>query len=203
MTRRLSAFVIATAVVALTAAPSDAARQTADFKYDQHAVGAPANYQVAKTRAKVQHVTIKKSRKAWHVAQRKAPSPRVVRVTTTRTVHHGVAARVAAQVVAHPAGCPARRFCGCGTAKYFGLGTPRAGGLALAANWLRFPRAAPGPGMAAARRGHVFAIIRYLGGNRVLAYDPNSGRGRTRIHVRSLAGYTVVNPRGSKYAAAG
>jgi hypothetical protein len=28
----------------------------------------------------------------------------------------------------------------------------------------------------------------------VLAYDPNSGRHQTRLHVRSLAGYSVRNP---------
>ena len=54
----------------------------------------------------------------------------------------------------------------------------------------------PAPGMAAARRGHVFILKRHVSGNRWLVYDPNSGRGLTRIHVRSLAGYTVVNPRG-------
>lgn len=98
------------------------------------------------------------------------------------------------EIVAHPAGCPRRLFCGCGVAVKL-LGAPIRS-LWLAANWLRFPRAAPGPGMAAARRGHVFAILQNLGGGRVLAYDPNSGRGLTRVHVRSLAGYQVVNPRG-------
>lgn len=100
-----------------------------------------------------------------------------------------------------PAGCP-HRYCGCGTARYLGLAN-RGGRLNLAANWLAFPRAHPAPGMAAARRGHVFAIIKVLGPGRVLAYDSNSGGGRTRIHVRSLAGYSVVNPRGSsnRYAA--
>jgi hypothetical protein len=27
-------------------------------------------------------------------------------------------------------------------------------------------------------------------------YDPNSGGHQTRIHARSLAGYTIVNPHG-------
>lgn len=101
--------------------------------------------------------------------------------------------RHAATVVAHPAGCPARAFCGCGTAVRL-LGSP-VRSLWLAANWFRFPRAAPAPGMAAVRRGHVFAIEQVLGDGKVLAYDPNSGGHKTRIHVRSLAGFTVVNPR--------
>lgn len=104
----------------------------------------------------------------------------------------------AATIVAHPAGCPSRAFCGCGTALYLLGKRVVAGGLAIAANWLQFPRAEPGPGMAAARKGHVFAIIKNLGGGKVLAYDPNSGGRKTRIHVRSLRGYTVVNPHGAK-----
>jgi len=101
--------------------------------------------------------------------------------------------RAANTVVAHPSGCPSRAFCGCGVAVRL-LGAPIRS-LWVAANWLRFPRAAPAPGMAAARRGHVFAIEQVLGNGKVLAYDPNSGGHRTRIHVRSLAGFTVVNPR--------
>jgi len=68
--------------------------------------------------------------------------------------------------------------------------------LWLAANWLRYPRTPPAPGMVAARRGHVFVIKQVLGGGRVLAYDANSGGRRTRLHVRSLAGFVVVNPHG-------
>ena len=107
------------------------------------------------------------------------------------------AAAQATQIVSHPSGCPHRAFCGCGTALRL-LGRPvAAGGLAIAANWLGFPRAACAPGMAAARRGHVFAIEQCLPGNRALAYDPNSGGRKTRIHVRSLAGYHIVNPHGA------
>jgi len=99
-------------------------------------------------------------------------------------------------VVAHPAGCPRRSFCGCGVAKYV-FGAPIRS-LWLARNWFRFPRAAPGDGMVAVRPHHVFAIIRNLGGGRVLAYDPNSGGHMTRIHERSLRGYAVVNPHGRR-----
>lgn len=106
------------------------------------------------------------------------------------------------RIVEHPAGCPARAFCGCGTSLYLLGKAVREGGLAIARNWLAFPRTACAPNMAAARSGHVFAIIECLSGNRALAYDPNAGRHQTHIHVRSLAGYTVVNPYGAQYAQA-
>ncbi len=94
-----------------------------------------------------------------------------------------------------PAGCP-HRYCGCGVSlKVFGKIIPE---LNLAYNWKRkFPRTSPAPGMVAARSGHVFYIVNVIDSSTVLAYDPNSGGGRTRIHERSLHGYTVVNPHGS------
>lgn len=120
-----------------------------------------------------------------------------VRVAHARRHRGGAVARVhdQGQIVAHPAGCPSRAFCGCGVARYI-FGSPvRA--LWLAAAWLRYPPAAPGPGMVAVARGghHVFAIVAVHSPGVVMAYDPNSGRHRTRIHLRSLAGYRVVNPR--------
>jgi hypothetical protein len=91
-----------------------------------------------------------------------------------------------------PAGCP-HSFCGCGAAiRVFGHIVPE---LNLAANWLRFPRTAPAPGMVAARRGHVFVLEQQLQGDVWMAYDANSGGRATRLHARSLRGYTVVNPR--------
>ena len=94
-----------------------------------------------------------------------------------------------------PAGCP-RTFCGCGAAiRVFGRIVPE---LNLAANWLRFPRTSPAPGMVAARRGHVFVLERHLGGNTWMAYDANSGGHATRIHARSLSGYAVVNPHAAR-----
>jgi hypothetical protein len=91
-----------------------------------------------------------------------------------------------------PAGCP-HSFCGCGASiRVFGHIVP---GLNLAANWLRFPRTAPAPGMVAARRGHVFVLEQHVEGDTWMAYDANSGGRATRIHARSLRGYTVVNPR--------
>lgn len=102
-------------------------------------------------------------------------------------------AYIAAQVVSHPSGCPARSFCGCGAAvRVFGHARRD---LWLAANWLRFPRTSPAPGMVAARRGHVFVLERHIGGSTWLAWDPNSGGHRTRVHARSIAGFAIVNPR--------
>lgn len=92
-----------------------------------------------------------------------------------------------------PAGCPSS-FCGCGAAlRVFGHVVPE---LNLASNWLRFPRTSPAPGMVAARRGHVFVLEQHLAGDMWMAYDANSGGHATRMHARSLRGYTVVNPRG-------
>jgi hypothetical protein len=91
-----------------------------------------------------------------------------------------------------PAGCP-HSFCGCAASiRVFGRIVP---GLNLASNWLRFPRTQPAPGMVAARHGHVFVLEQHVGGDVWMAYDGNSGGRATRIHARSLRGYSVVNPR--------
>lgn len=95
-------------------------------------------------------------------------------------------------LVAHPAGCPARLFCGCGASvRVFGHSVRE---LWLAANWYKFPRAAPAPGTVAVRRHHVFVLEADLGGGVWQVYDANSGRGGTRVHARSIAGYTIVSP---------
>lgn len=109
-------------------------------------------------------------------------------------------AAAASQVVGgRPAGCP-RAFCGCGASLHlFGKIIPS---LNLAANWLRFPRAAPAPQMAAARSGHVMVLEQHIAGNVWLVHDSNSGGHLTRLHARSIAGYTVVNPHASRYASA-
>jgi len=91
-----------------------------------------------------------------------------------------------------PPGCP-HRFCGCEASLYlFGkIIKP----LNLAANWKRyFPRARPAPGMVAARSGHVFVLMSHVEGKDWLVHDGNSGGGKTRRHVRSIAGYTIVDP---------
>jgi hypothetical protein len=38
--------------------------------------------------------------------------------------------------------------------------------------------------------------VSHVGGNKWLVHDGNSGHGLTREHVRSISGYTVVNPQG-------
>lgn len=100
------------------------------------------------------------------------------------------------QILPHPVGCPARLFCGCGVSiEVFGRSIR---GLWLSTNWFKFPRAEPAPGMVAVRRGHVFSIREVRGPGLVLAYDPNSGGRKTRLHLRRLAGYVIVNPHGRK-----
>jgi hypothetical protein len=97
-------------------------------------------------------------------------------------------------VGARPAGCP-NAFCGCEASLYkFGRIIP---GLNLASNWRRFPRAAPAPGMAAVRSGHVMILESQVGGNVWTVHDGNSGGHVTREHPRSLAGYTIVDPNGA------
>ena len=92
-----------------------------------------------------------------------------------------------------PAGCP-HQFCGCVASLYlFGEIRPE---LNLAANWKRkFPRTEPASGMVAARNGHVMVLMSHASGDEWMVHDGNSGGGRTREHVRSIRGYTIVNPR--------
>ena len=116
-------------------------------------------------------------------------SKRGVRVASRgKTSTHGT------QIVEHPAGCPSRAFCGCGASiKVFGKNIRS---LWLAANWFQFPASTPGPGKVAVRRHHVFVILENKGNGTVLAYDANSGGHKTRIHIRSLNGYSVRDPLG-------
>lgn len=111
---------------------------------------------------------------------------------SARPVYERRASYGTGQVIGgRPAGCP-HAFCGCGASLYlFGKIVPH---LNLAANWLRFPRTSPAPRMAAARRGHVMVLVEHKGGDQWLVHDSNSGGHRTRLHVRSLRGYVVVNP---------
>jgi hypothetical protein len=128
-----------------------------------------------------------------------AQAPQRSERRTTARVDYGRREDVASPQVAstqivsgRPSGCPSS-FCGCGASlRVFGRIVPE---LNLASNWLRFPRTAPAPGMVAARRGHVFVLEAHVEGDTWMAYDANSGGHATRIHARSLRGYTVVNPR--------
>jgi hypothetical protein len=115
------------------------------------------------------------------------------RVPVPRPRPDSAPGRIAPMVLGgRPAGCPFR-FCGCGASLHlFGRIIPA---LNLAANWLRFPRAAAAPKMAAARRGHVFVLERHIVGKVWLVHDSNSGGRKTRLHARSIAGYVIVNPR--------
>lgn len=98
-----------------------------------------------------------------------------------------------------PAGCPAK-FCGCGASiELFGRIIPT---LNLAANWFKFPRSEPGHNKVAVRRGHVFVLKEHVQGSIWLVHDSNSGGRRTRLHQRSIAGYTIVDPSRGKLALA-
>ncbi len=164
--------------------------------FDRHAIYHTGSEAIITERSarKVRHAGFKQIRKR-HERERRQRSD-APRHYAARTAIKGEA-----QIVAHPAGCPSRAFCGCGASiEVFGKSIRE---LWLAANWFKFPKAAPAPGMVAVRRHHVFVIREVRSHNLVLAYDANSGGHRTRIHLRSLAGYTVVNPRGgSRYASA-
>jgi hypothetical protein len=98
------------------------------------------------------------------------------------------------RIVNHrPSGCPSA-FCGCEASLYrFGRIVPQ---LNLASNWFHFPRAAPAPGMAAVRSGHVMILQQQVSGNVWTVHDGNSGGHVTREHPRSIAGYTIVDPSG-------
>ncbi len=111
-----------------------------------------------------------------------------------------LATTAVAEVQPHPAGCPKRAFCGCGSSVYI-FGKP-VRDLYLARNWYRFPRSAPAPGMVAVRRHHVFTLINHVSGSTWRVYDANSGRRQTRIHHRSIDGWAIVNPHGSRLASA-
>ncbi len=95
-------------------------------------------------------------------------------------------------IISHPAGCPSRAFCGCGASvRVFGHSVRN---LWLAANWYRFPKTLPAAGTVAVRRHHVMVLEAHLGGNIWQVYDANSGGHATRVHARSIIGYTIVNP---------
>ena len=90
------------------------------------------------------------------------------------------------------AGWPAR-FCGAEASNYI-FGTAKRE-LWLAYNWIRkFQRTEPAPGMAAARSGHVMVLMHHVGGSNWMVHDGNSGGRLTREHVRSIAGFVIVDP---------
>jgi len=109
----------------------------------------------------------------------------------------GGALREAAKVIGgRPAGCP-HRFCGCALSLHLFGKIVTAPNLNQAVTWARvFPRTHAAPGMVAARSGHVFKLLAHVRGSVWRVWDANSGRGRIRIHDRSIVGYSIVNPHG-------
>lgn len=105
-----------------------------------------------------------------------------------------------AVVGSRPAECPAE-FCGCEASLYV-FGEIRRE-LNLASAWMRkFPRAQSAPGMAAVRNHHVMILMRHVDGKDWLVHDGNSGGRKTREHIRSISGYVVVDPHGTRAASA-
>ena len=99
-----------------------------------------------------------------------------------------------------PAGCPSE-FCGC-EASLFVFGEIRRE-LNLASTWIRkFPRTQPAAGMAAVRNHHGMILMRLVDGHDWRVHDGNSGGRKTREHVRSIAGYVIVDPHGARAASA-
>lgn len=103
-----------------------------------------------------------------------------------------------ATMLPHPVGCPARAFCACGASvRVFGHSIRS---LWPSTAWLRFPRDVAASGNVAVRRGHVFVLESHVSGRDWLVSDYNSGGHQSRRHVRSIAGYTIVNPHGQHSA---
>lgn len=95
----------------------------------------------------------------------------------------------------HPAGCPSTRFCACGAAvEIFGSAIRS---LWPSRAWFKYPRSAPAYGMVAVRPGHVFVLRSHIQGDTWMVADYNSGGHQSRLHPRSIRGYTIVNPHGS------
>jgi hypothetical protein len=155
-----------------------------------------SSFRVPVRRVSARAAHVRKAQAHRHARVARA-APALPRGASENGHPHHQAARlqgVVSEILPHPRGCPPRLFCGCGAAvKVFGSPIRS---LWLARNWFRFPPATPAPGMVAVRRGHVFVIEQVIGPRTVLAYDANSGRRLTRRHVRSLAGYSVRDPRG-------
>lgn len=170
--RLLIAAILAVSAVLLPAQAQASARP--DYMFDRHNAN-PFQYVPA-------HVRISHRRH--------------VKVAHRRVKHHASSHGRSARIVPHTRGCPRTAFCGCSASvEVFGRNIRE---LWLASSWFKFPRAAAAPGMVAVRRHHVFVIRKVLGNGLVLAFDANSGNHKTRIWVRSLAGFTVVNPRRSR-----
>ena len=97
-----------------------------------------------------------------------------------------------------PHGAP-YAFCGAEASIYnFGRIIPD---LNLASNWYhKFNRASAAAGMVAARNHHVMTLMHHVDGLNWMVHDGNSGGHLTREHVRSIAGYIIVDPKSPRYA---
>lgn len=92
----------------------------------------------------------------------------------------------------HPEGCPRRAFCGCGASiEKFGRNIRS---LWLARAWFRFPRDSAAPGRAMVRSHHVAILRSHVSGTLWMVADYNSGGHQSRLHVRDIRGWTIVNP---------
>src|ERR1044071_1393760 len=97
-----------------------------------------------------------------------------------------------------PEGCPRTAFCGCALAlRVFGTHVRT---LWPARAWFKYPRTYAHSGAVAVTSRHVSQLISHVEGTRWLAYDPNSGGHKTRIHERDIRGTTLVDPSGVRKA---
>lgn len=218
MLKRLLVALAATVILAAVSSPADARHHSGRSHHIRQVSGVAPVQQFCEARycGEPGSIQFQPSGGALRHTAHRQPRVKTVREARTYRAHPETkpAARLPATAatsnevreVDHPAGCPPVAFCGCGTSLYLLGKAVREGGLAIAREWLGFPRAAVSAGMAVVTGGgrHVYAIIRDLGGGRVLAYDPNAGRHRTLIHVREIGRRdVVVDPHGSnRYATA-
>lgn len=57
--------------------------------------------------------------------------------------------------------------------------------------------------MVAARSGHAMLLLEHHNADKWKVWDANSGKGLTRIHIRSIRGFAVVNPHATSVAQVG
>ena len=102
----------------------------------------------------------------------------------------------------HPPGCPRTQFCACGVAvELFGGNGRDWRNLWQARAWYKFPRShSPSSGDVAVRNHHVFVLASHIEGDVWMIKDFNSGNHQSRLHARSINGYTIVSPSRSHVA---
>lgn len=117
-----------------------------------------------------------------------------------RATGHATRARYVydGEIIPNPPCGLRRAFCGAG-ASYRVFGECRRD-LFKASAWYRFPRSSPASGMVGVRSHHVFVLESHVGASDWMVSDYNSGNHQSRRHVRSIAGYTIVDPHGARMA---